>query len=206
MTAQDAERRRLERNIHDGAQQNLVALKVKLGLARHLLEKDPARLPDLIRQLDADADETLSTIRDLARGIYPPLLADQGLVTALQPQARRSPIPVSLRADGTGRYRPDIEAATYFCCLEALQNAAKYSQASEIHIRLSQQDGRLVFVVEDNGRGYDASQTQPGSGLQNMVDRVEALGGKLEISSSLGAGTRVAGRLPAMPAVASTAG
>ena len=206
VTAQDAERRRLERNIHDGAQQNLVALKVKLGLARHLLEKDPARLPDLIRQLDADADETLSTIRDLARGIYPPLLADQGLVTALQPQARRSPIPVSLRADGTGRYRPDIEAATYFCCLEALQNAAKYSQASEIHIRLSQQDGRLVFVVEDNGRGYDASQTQPGSGLQNMVDRVEALGGKLEISSSLGAGTRVAGRLPAMPAVASTAG
>src|SRR5207253_4726229 len=90
VAAQDQERRRLERDLHDGAQQNLVALKVKLGLARHLLEKDPARLPDLIRQLDADADETLSTIRDLARGIYPPLLADQGLVTALQPQARRS--------------------------------------------------------------------------------------------------------------------
>jgi signal transduction histidine kinase len=200
VTAQDAERRRLERNIHDGAQQNLVALKVKLGLARQLLQKDPARVSDFIRQLEADADETLSTLRDLARGIYPPLLADQGLVVALQAQARHSPIPVNLSTDGTGRYRADLEAATYFCCLEALQNAAKYSQASEVRIRLSQEDGFLIFVVEDNGRGYDAGEIKPGSGLQNMLDRVEALGGKLQISSSIGGGTRVVGRLPALPA------
>jgi signal transduction histidine kinase len=200
VTAQDAERRRLERNIHDGAQQNLVALKVKLGLARQLLQKDPARVSDLIGQLEADTDETLSTLRDLARGIYPPLLADQGLVVALQAQARHSPIPVNLSTDGTGRYRADLEAATYFCCLEALQNAAKYSQASEVRIELSQEDGFLIFVVEDNGRGYDAGQIKPGSGLQNMVDRVEALGGKLQISSSIGGGTRVVGRLPALPA------
>ena len=202
VTAQDTERRRLERNIHDGAQQNLVALKIKLGLLGQLLQKDPARVSELIPQLQADADETLSTLRDLARGIYPPLLVDEGLVTALQAQARRSPIPVRLSSDGTGRYRPDLEAATYFCCLEALQNAAKYSQASEVCIRLSQELGRLVFVVEDNGRGYDAGQVKLGSGLQNMVDRVEALGGKLEISSSVGAGTRVVGWLPAVPAAA----
>lgn len=102
----------------------------------------------------------------------------------LEAQARHSPIPVSLTTDGTGRYRSDLEAATYFCCLEALQNAAKYSQASEIRIRLRQQDAFLVFIVEDNGRGYDAGQVTPGSGLQNMADRVAALGGKLEITSS----------------------
>ena len=196
VSAQDAERRRLERNIHDGAQQNLVALKVKLGLARHAWQKQPERVGRLLDELAGDADESLNTLRELARGIYPPLLAEQGLATALEAQGRRSPIPVELSTDGAGRYRPDLEAAIYFCCLEALQNAAKYSGASRVHIQLSQQNGELAFAVKDDGRGYDAARVKPGAGVQNMMDRIEALGGQLEIKSAVGAGTVVTGRVP----------
>ncbi len=196
VSAQDAERRRLERNIHDGAQQNLVALKVKLGLARHLWQKQPERMPALLDELSADADESLNTLRELARGIYPPLLADKGLATALEAQGRRSPIPVELNTDGAGRYRPDLEAAIYFCCLEALQNAAKYSGGSRVQIDLSQKNGVLVFAVKDDGCGYDTARVKPGSGLQNMIDRVEALGGRLLIESAVGSGTAVTGHVP----------
>jgi signal transduction histidine kinase len=199
VSAQDAERRRLERNIHDGAQQNLVALKVKLGLARHAWKKQPERMEALLDELVADADESLTTVRELARGIYPPLLAEQGLATALEAQGRRSPIPVQLDTDGAGRYRPDLEAAIYFCCLEALQNAAKYSGASLVRIQISQQNGDLVFAVRDDGRGYDAARVKTGSGLQNMIDRVEALGGRLEIESGVGTGTVVTGHIPVLP-------
>jgi signal transduction histidine kinase len=196
VSAQDAERRRLERNIHDGAQQNLVALKVKLGLARHTWKKQPERMEALLDELVADADESLNTLRELARGIYPPLLAEKGLATALEAQGRRASIPVQLSTDGAGRYRPDLEAAIYFCCLEALQNAAKYSGASLVQIQLSQEDGELVFAVRDDGRGYDARRMKPGAGLQNMIDRVEALGGRLEIESAVGTGTVVTGHVP----------
>jgi len=196
VSAQDAERRRLERNIHDGAQQNLVALKVKLALARGVWKKDPQRMGPLIEELMGDADESLNTLRELARGIYPPLLADQGLAAALQAQARRSPLAVGLDADSAGRYRPDMEAAVYFCCLEALQNAAKYSGADRVDLRLWQEKGDLVFAVEDDGRGFDTRRVKPGSGLQNMADRVEAFGGRLEITSAPGGGTRISGRLP----------
>jgi signal transduction histidine kinase len=198
VTAQDVERRRLERNIHDGAQQNLVALKIKLTLARQISQKHPEKIGALLEELSAEADETLNTLRELARGIYPPLLAEKGLPTALEAQGRRSPIPVELSTEGAGRYRADLEAAIYFCCLEALQNAAKYSAASRVQIQLSQQNGSLVFAVKDDGRGYDAAQVKRGAGLQNMVDRIEALGGTLEINSALGAGTVVTGRVPAL--------
>ncbi|HEY4845139.1 MAG TPA: histidine kinase [Candidatus Dormibacteraeota bacterium] len=198
VSAQDAERRRLERDIHDGAQQNLVALKVKLGLARHAWKKQPERMEALLDELVIDADESLNTLRELARGIYPPLLAEKGLATALEAHGRRAPIPVELSTNGAGRYRPDLEAAIYFCCLEALQNAAKYSGASRVQIQLSQENGDLVFAVKDDGRGYDAARVKPGAGLQNMIDRVEALGGRLDIVSAAGTGTLVTGHVPVL--------
>jgi signal transduction histidine kinase len=198
VSAQDAERRRLERNIHDGAQQNLVALKVKLGLARHAWRKQPERMEALLDELVADADESLNTVRELARGIYPPLLAEKGLASALEAQGRRAPIPVLVDTNGSGRYRPDLEAAIYFCCLEALQNAAKHSGAGLVQIQISQQNGELVFAVRDDGRGYDAARIKSGSGLQNMIDRVEALGGRLEIESAIGTGTQVTGHIPVL--------
>ena len=202
VAAQDQERRRLERNLHDGAQQNLVALKVKLGLAEHIAQKDPARARELISQLKGDADEALETLRDLARGIYPPLLADKGLVTALESQARKASIPVDVRAHGVGRYPQDVEAAVYFCCLEALQNIAKYAQATAATVTLGAAAGFLSFDVRDNGAGFDPDTVPRGSGLQNMSDRLDALGGTLAVTSAPGDGTTLRGRLPVDPAAA----
>jgi len=201
VAAQDEERRRLERNLHDGAQQNLVALKVKLGLAEMFAEKDPARASATLAELKADTDEALETLRDLARGIYPPLLADKGLVAALESQARKATLPVEVEADGIGRYPQDIEAAVYFCCLEALQNLQKYAGASRSIIHLGDHDGDLSFEVEDDGKGFDPATTPRGSGLTNMADRLDALGGGVELESSPGAGTTLRGRVPVQAAV-----
>src|SRR5207244_1981555 len=136
VAAQDDERRRLERNLHDGAQQNLVAIKVKLGLAEMLADKDVGKSRALLSELRSDADDALETLRSLARGIYPPLLADRGLKAALESQARKAILPVAVEADGLGRYPQEIEAAVYFCCLEALQNVQKYADAANAVIRL----------------------------------------------------------------------
>jgi signal transduction histidine kinase len=196
VTAQDEERRRLERNIHDGAQQQLVALAVKLRLARTLAGKDADRAQSLLDELQRETQETLENLRDLARGIYPPLLADQGLAAALEAQARKVPFPVRVEPNGVGRYPADAEATAYFCVLEALQNAAKYAQASRAVVRLAEADSRLVFSVSDDGAGFDVHRITGGTGLQNMADRVEAVGGSLEVSSAPGRGTTVTGRIP----------
>ncbi|GAC1581648.1 MAG: hypothetical protein NVS3B24_18560 [Candidatus Dormibacteria bacterium] len=193
VAAQDEERRRLERNLHDGAQQNLVALKVKLGLAEMLAEKDPVRSRDLIAELKSDADEALDTLRDLARGIYPPLLADKGLVAALEAQARKATVPVEVESDGTGRYPQAVEAAVYFCCLEALQNIQKYAEASIATVRLIESHGWLSVEIRDDGKGFDSTLVKKGAGLQNMEDRLAAIGGTVAISSSPGAGTTISG-------------
>jgi signal transduction histidine kinase len=195
VAAQDQERRRLERNIHDGAQQQLVALAVKIRLARQLGAKDPGKASELLEQTEAEVSQALEDLRDLARGIYPPLLADQGLVTALEGQARRSPVPVAVQSDGVGRYPQEVEAAVYFCCLEALQNVAKYAGASRVFVRLSHEDGLLRFQVEDNGRGFDPASSRFGTGLQGMADRLEALGGDLAVRSAPGSGTTVSGEV-----------
>jgi signal transduction histidine kinase len=200
VAAQDEERRRLERNLHDGAQQNLVAIKVKLGLAEALADKNPAKARQLLGQLKADTDEALETLRDLARGIYPPLLVDQGLKAALDSQARKATLPVEVEADGLGRYPQEIEAAVYFCCLEALQNVQKYAEAAGAVLKLSSSDGALLFEVADDGKGFDLALTTRGAGLTNMTDRIDALGGVIEMSSS-GRGTRIHGSLPVRPAV-----
>lgn len=194
--AQDEERRRLERNLHDGAQQSLVALKLKIGIAGKLTQSDPEKAREILAQLEREADETLQNVRDLARGIFPPLLADQGLTAALKSQASKSSSSVEVIEDGVGRYPPELEAAVYFCCLEAMQNAAKYGRGAPVEVRLSRDDGALVFEVRDEGPGFDSATVTRGSGLQNMSDRVEALGGWLEIDSEPGRGTSVRGSVP----------
>jgi signal transduction histidine kinase len=196
VSAQDEERRRIERNIHDGAQQSLVALAVKLRLARTLAGRDPAKAEAILDELQGETQEALENLRDLARGIYPPLLADKGLVAALEAQARKSPLRVELQANGVGRYHRDAEAAAYFCVLEALQNAAKYSSVPSARVRVWADDGALGFAVEDGGVGFQPERTPRGTGLQNMADRLEALGGRLEIRSGPGRGTVVSGRIP----------
>lgn len=194
--AQDAERRRIERNLHDGAQQNLVALKVKLGLVEMLAKKDPDKAAVLANEVKADVDEALQTLRELARGIYPPLLAEQGLVAALQSQAGKATVPVAVHADGVLRYPPEVEAAVYFFCLEGLQNMAKYAAASEASIHVFGSLGQLEFCVQDNGAGFNPEITPRGSGFTNMADRIDALGGEFAVTSSPGAGTQVKGSLP----------
>jgi signal transduction histidine kinase len=202
VAAQDEERRRLERNLHDGAQQNLVALKVKLGLAEMMAERDPARAKELVGELKSDADEALETLRDLARGIYPPLLADKGLAAALAAQARKATLPVEVDADGIGRYPQEMEAALYFCCLEALQNVQKYANASFATVRLVKSHTGLSVEIHDDGRGFESAEVKKGSGLQNMEDRFAAMGGTVTISSSPGAGTTISGSVPMAAMVA----
>jgi signal transduction histidine kinase len=194
VAAQDEARRRLERNIHDGAQQDLVALAIKLRLAATTMDDDPAK--QILGELQADAAGALENLRDLARGIYPPLLADLGLAAALSAQASKSALPVTVDADEVGRFGQDTEAAVYFCCLEALQNTAKYANASSAQICLQAQNGTLRFTVSDNGAGYDVGHTPMGSGQRNMADRLAALGGQLEVRSALSRGTTVTGQLP----------
>ena len=194
VTAQDEARRRLERNIHDGAQQDLVALAINLKLATTTVDDDPARR--MLGELQGQAAGALENLRDLARGIYPPLLADLGLAAALSAQAAKSPVPVTVEADGIGRFGQDTEAAVYFCCLEALQNIAKYAQASSARICLRAQHGTLRFTVSDDGTGYDARHTPLGSGLRNMADRLAALGGRLEVRSAPSRGTTITAQLP----------
>jgi signal transduction histidine kinase len=194
--AQDEERRRLERNIHDGAQQQLVALAVKLKLADGMVEKDASKAHEFLGQLQAETQTTLEDLRDLARGIYPPLLADKGLAAALEAQARRSALAVEVRAEGLSRYPRAIETAVYFSSLEALQNAAKYSEASSVVVSLASGPDALTFTVTDDGRGFDPSATGYGTGLQGIADRLGALEGELWVRSEPGRGTTIEGRLP----------
>jgi len=137
----------------------------------------------------------LDDLRDLARGIYPPLLADQGLVAAIEGQTRRASLPVEVRSEGIGRYARDVESAVYFCVLEALNNIAKYADATRAVVRLREAGDQVLVEVEDDGRGFDATVTSYGRGLQGMADRLDAIGGTLEVTSSVGHGTTVAGRV-----------
>jgi signal transduction histidine kinase len=203
VAAQDEERRRLERNLHDGAQQDLVALAIKVRLGAAV--EDLPQAQELFGELQVEAASALENLRDLARGIYPPLLADLGLAAALHAQASKSPVPVAVDADGIGRFPQDTEAAVYFCCLEALQNTAKYARATQARICLQAPNGSLRFTVSDDGAGYDTRRTPLGSGQRNMADRLAALGGRLEIQSAPSHGTTITGHLPAAPSLAALA-
>jgi signal transduction histidine kinase len=196
VAAQDAERRRIERNIHDGAQQQLVALAVKLGLAERVLSSNADRAATMLAEAKAETNDALETLRDLARGIYPPLLADEGLAAAITAQARKSALPVSVETDGIGRYPQETEAAVYFSCLEALQNVAKHAGATSASIRLRHENGNVTFEITDDGRGFDPAVSTYGTGLQGMADRLAALGGALSVRSAPGTGTTIAGAVP----------
>ena len=194
LAAADDERRRIERDLHDGGQQRLVALRVRLELADETMRDSPARARRMLQQLGAEVDAALDELRSLAAGVYPSLLADRGLTEALRSAALRSPVPVSMAVNGDDRYSQDVEAAVYFCCLEALQNVAKHApEAHAVAISL-ERNGDLRFSVNDDGPGFDAETA--GNGLVNMRDRVSAVGGTLEINSSPGAGTEIAGHVP----------
>ena len=202
VAAQDEERRKLERDLHDGAQQQLVALAVQLKLARMMVERDPAKAGDMLDALQTSASDTLEDLRDLARGIYPPLLADKGLAVAIEAQARRAAVPTTVRADDVGRYPREVEAAVYFSCLEALNNVAKYAEASSATVSLSQANETLTFSVADDGVGFDTSNVVRGTGLQGIADRLDAIGGDVRVLSVPGEGTTVTGAVPAEAASA----
>jgi signal transduction histidine kinase len=196
VAAQDEERRRLERDLHDGAQQQLVALAVKVRLAEGSVGRDEQRQREALHGILDDAQSALENLRDLARGIYPPLLADRGLPEAIAAQARKAPIPVTVDPDGVGRYPREVESAVYFSVLEALQNVAKYAEASTVVVRLRREGGDLAFSVADDGKGFQKEATPYGMGLQNIADRLAALGGTFDVRSAPGEGTTVLGRVP----------
>ena len=199
VAAQDEERRKLERNIHDGAQQQLVALSVRTRLADSMVDRDPAKAHEMLAQIQTDTNDALETLRDLARGIYPPLLADKGLTAALQAQARKTTLPIHIEADGVDRYPADVEATVYFCVLEALNNVAKYADAQRVDVTLADVDGAMRFEVRDDGRGFDP--VARGCGHRHPGDAGSARRHRwvLHLESHPGAGTTVTGIVPMDP-------
>ncbi|MFC4784476.1 ATP-binding protein [Nocardioides sp. MAHUQ-72] len=198
---QDERRRTLERDIHDGAQQHLVALAVNLRLAHTLLSRSPDRAGELLASQHQAVADAIDTLAQLSRGIYPPLLAAGGLPVALEASVTAGAVPVTVTARDVGRYSPNVEAAAYFSCLEAVQNAAKHSGAATIRVSLVGGPEALTLTVEDDGRGFDPAATPEGAGLANIRDRVESVGGTVSTVSGPGRGTCVRATLPASPTV-----
>lgn len=193
---QDAERRRLERNIHDGAQQHLVALAVKLRLTASQAKKDSDRAVQSIDELRRQTRDALETLSTLAAGLNPPVLRDRGIAAALSNHAGAGAIAVQVQDDSVRRYPEELEAAVYFCCQEAIQNAVKHARASRVSVHLTEEDGALAFNVADDGAGFDSTTAARGAGMQNMSDRILAVGGSLRVDSAPGGGTTVRGRVP----------
>jgi signal transduction histidine kinase len=194
IAAADAERRRIERDLHDGAQQRLVALSLTLGMARGKLGSDPAQAQALVDEAHAEARAAVAELRDLARGIHPAVLTDRGLAAALAELATRSPVPVALDVPDPGRLPAAVESTAWFVASEALANVAKYAQADEAGVRLRLEDDTLVLEVTDDGVG--GADPTGGSGLRGLVDRVGALDGRLILRSPPGRGTLVRAELP----------
>jgi signal transduction histidine kinase len=196
VAVQDQTRRQLERDLHDGAQQQLVALKVKLALARRLAANGAApRTAEVLEGLNAEAEGAIQSMRDFARGIYPPLLESEGLAAAVLAHARKCPIPVSVDKGGVGRFPQPVETTVYFCIVEALQNTVKHARASSAHVALAEADGQVTFTVTDDGTGFDPTGPR-GHGLTNIADRLDANGGSLHIDTGPGHGTTITGHIP----------
>ena len=198
VSAADAGRRQIERDLHDGAQQHLVGLVAQLRLAVQVGRSDHGAAEEMLEELGRGLQEAVHQLRSLAHGIYPPLLVERGLPEALKAAATRAGVPAEVEANGTARYPPDLEAAVYFCCLEALQNAVKHAGPDvRVKVRVWEESGALLFDVTDDGLGFDPSERRHlGAGFTNMGDRVGAIGGSLGVQSALGRGTRVSGRVP----------
>jgi signal transduction histidine kinase len=198
VAATDRERRRIERDLHDGAQQRLVALSVRLSVVRELVRHDSEKAAAALEALHADVKAAQAELNLLAQGVYPPVLTEHGLAEALRSAVDRSPNPVELAVGDVGRLPRDLETAVYFCCVEALQNAAKHAGAeATVRVGLRMVNGAAIeFTVEDDGCGFDASAGRRGNGFTNMRDRIGAFGGTVEVTSTPGTGTRVIGRVP----------
>ena len=196
--AGDAQRRAIERDLHDGAQQHLVALAVSVRLARQVAESDVSQTITMLEAIGTDLQDAVQELRNLAHGIYPPLLAERGLPEALSAAAGRAALPTSAEAESVGRYPQATEAAIYFCVLEALQNAGKHAgDGAQATIKLHENEGALLFEVADDGAGFDlATGAHHGHGFVNMADRVGAIGGTITVDSAPGTGTRISGRIP----------
>ncbi len=198
VAASDAARRQIERNLHDGAQQHLVALAVNVRLARKLADTDPQASGEILDQLGASLQEAVQELRALAHGIYPPLLIDRGVEEALRSAASRAALPTEVQAEGIERYQPEEEAAVYFCCMEALQNAGKHAgEGATATVRVWADGRTLFFEVADTGAGFDMKGVEShGAGFVNMSDRVGAIGGAVSVWSAPGQGTRISGKVP----------
>jgi signal transduction histidine kinase len=197
VAAADAGRRRIERELHDGVQQHLVALIVNLQLARQLHDSDPPAAKALLEEIGSDLREALEAVRELAQSVYPPLLVDRGLAEALRAAASASGIPSRVEAADLGRYAPEVEATVYFCCVEALRNVAEHAGAgARATVRAWHEEGELRFEVADDGAGFEPVETPGGGGLGDVGDRLGARDGRLTITSEPGRGTRVVGAIP----------
>jgi signal transduction histidine kinase len=194
IAAADAERRRIERDLHDGAQQRMVAVAVTLGLAQSQFESDPDGAFRLICEAREEAQLAVKELRELARGIHPAVLSDRGLGPALEALAARAPVPVDVCGVPESPLPPPVEAAAYFVTAEALTNVAKYAQASEASVQLEIEDARLRVAVHDDGVG--GADPALGTGLRGLRDRVDALDGQLDIESPEGGGTIITVELP----------
>lgn len=192
---QDAERRRLERDIHDGAQQHLVALAVNLRLAQSLGATSPEAGAKVLAAQVGATDLAIQTLVDLSRGIYPSTLSDRGIGPALGAATTSATLPVEFQDTTTGRLAPEVELAVYFCCLEAVQNALKHAAASHVRVTLAARDTELIATVADDGGGFPADAARDGIGLSSMRDRLDAIGGRLTIETS-SAGTLVTAHVP----------
>lgn len=195
----DDERKRLERDLHDGAQQKLIVLRIQLGLAAEMLEQEPQSGHRLLSELAGEAQQALDELRDLVHGLYPPVLAEEGLEAAIEALAAETPLRTRLDLPGIGRHDHEIEVAVYFTCMEAVQNAVKHGGGdTPLTIHLRERRGGLYFEVRDSGCGFDvhAARGAPAGGIVNMRDRIGAAGGDIEIVSRPGAGTTVMGSIP----------
>ena len=207
LSAADEARRGLEQDLDMGPQQELVAVKVKLGVVKTQAEAaNAAKTAEVLAQLEHDTGTAIESVRDFARGVYPPLLEAEGLAVAVSAEGAKSALPVTIRAGEVGRYPREIETAVFFSILESLQNAAKYSDATSVTVALDDDGHRLSFSVNDDGRGFDPGAVDGGSGIPGMADRIDAAGGALQIKSAPGSGTSVLGSVPAIVQQPATTG